>query len=80
MGFLLNIILPFKMSIASNIKYEYRDKTLSLQELIQKLKSERTEKIIESKEDGSTTILFVFCDNSKLKVTEINNNLYYTEI
>ena len=68
------------MSIASNIKYEYRDKPLSLQELIQKLKSERTEKIIESKEDGSTTILFVFCDNSKLKVTEINNNLYYTEI
>ena len=68
------------MSIASNIKYEYRDKSLSLQELIQNLKSEGTEKIIESKEDGSTTILFVFCDNSKLKVTEINNNLYYTEI
>ena len=68
------------MSIATNLKYLYKDKTLTLQDIIQKFKSERTEKIVESKEDGYTTILAVFCDNSKLKITDIDGTLYFSEI
>ncbi len=68
------------MSIATNLKYLYKDKTLTLQDIIQKFKSERTEKIVESKEDGYTTILAVFCDNSKLKVIDVNGTLYFSEI
>ena len=68
------------MSIATQLKFSYNSQILSLQNIYEKLKSERVEKIIESKEDGYTNVLILFSDQSKLKVTDINGTLYYTEI
>ena len=68
------------MSIATQLKFSYNNQALSLQNIYEKLKSERVEKIIESKEDGYTNVLILFSDHSKLKVTDINGTLYYSEI
>ena len=68
------------MSIATQLKYSYSRQVLSIQDIYQKLRTEKVEKIIESKEDGYTTVLAIFCDNSKLKVTDVDGVLYYSEI
>ena len=68
------------MSIATQLKYVYSTETLTLNDICQRLKKEKVEKMIESVEDGYTTILVIFSDNSKLKITDNNNNLYFSEI
>jgi len=67
------------MSIATQLKCVCSIEHLTLNDICQRLKKEKVEKMIESVEDGYTTILVIFSDNSKLKITD-NNNLYFSEI
>lgn len=80
MGFFVKYYFTFKMSIATQLKHSYSRQVLTIENIYQKLKSEKVEKLVESNEDGYVSLLAVFCDNSKLKIIDINGNLYYIEI